>query len=411
MLHRKATLTEYGAAAPWALNFGSIAAQRLLPAYVRWLQSRGPDLVVYCPVAHFASVKLAIPDVSLLTAAGPGFFDAAIASTPGAPSSDALIAAIKGSEPNLKAVEALKAEMGLPELTLNTETGLPLICDYYAATNLVTTTPELADPVSKRDEEYYSKVGKKFVYVGPLLDVAGAKRAGGMLHAGGSEADSSPPATEALMARATTAARMIVYVSLGTVVTSDDESHGWTATSGSAITGRQLCQASCSAAREARRWVPTALKMAPRPQPAAFEGIDVPSNSLSASSWPQVDLLRKARPVLFVTNGGQNSLMESAAVGTPVVVCPGFGDQVTNAAKVVAQGWGVAVDRPAALADGAEAEEEAAVVSSYQAAVRRAVEEVLGGEYASKAKAVAAGLERAGGVEAAVRVLLEVANV
>lgn len=122
-------------------------------------------------------------------------------------------------------------------------------------------------------------------------------------------------------------------------------------------------------------------------------------------------MLRKARPALFVTNGGQNSLMESAAVGTPVVVCPGFGDQVTNAAKVVAQGWGVAVDRPAALADGAEAEEEAAVVSSYQAAVRRAVEEVLGGEYASKAKAVAAGLERAGGVEAAVRVLLEVANV
>ena len=122
-------------------------------------------------------------------------------------------------------------------------------------------------------------------------------------------------------------------------------------------------------------------------------------------------MLRKARPALFVTNGGQNSLMESAAVGTPVVVCPGFGDQVTNAAKVVAQGWGVAVDRPAALADGAGAEEEAAVVSSYQAAVRRAVEEVLAGEYASKAKAVAAGLERAGGVEAAVRVLLEVANV
>lgn len=44
---------------------------------------------------------------------------------------------------------------------------------------------------------------------------------------------------------------MIVYVSLGTVVTSDDESHGWTATSGSAITGRQLCQAKRSAAREA----------------------------------------------------------------------------------------------------------------------------------------------------------------
>lgn len=53
----KATLTEYGAAAPWALNFGSIAAQRLLPAYVRWLQSRGPDLVVYCPVLSQASAS------------------------------------------------------------------------------------------------------------------------------------------------------------------------------------------------------------------------------------------------------------------------------------------------------------------------------------------------------------------
>ena len=45
---------------------------------------------------------------------------------------------------------------------------------------------------------------------------------------------------------------------------------------------------------------------------------------------------------------GQNSLMESMSVGTPVVVCPGFGDQPANAAKVQAQGWGVKVDRPKA---------------------------------------------------------------
>ena len=53
-----------------------------------------------------------------------------------------------------------------------------------------------------------------------------------------------------------------------------------------------------------------------------------------------LELLRLGKPALFVTNGGQNSLMESMSVGTPVLVCPGFGDQVSNAAKVEAQGWG-----------------------------------------------------------------------
>ena len=42
---------------------------------------------------------------------------------------------------------------------------------------------------------------------------------------------------------AAASARPVVYVSMGTVVTSDHEEHGWGATSGSGVTGRQLCQA------------------------------------------------------------------------------------------------------------------------------------------------------------------------
>jgi hypothetical protein len=84
----KATFLEYSDPPPqWALNFGSIAASRLLPIYVAWFRSRAAQLVVYCPVlcqvALFAATQLELPAVSLLTAAGPGFFDAAIAAMAG----------------------------------------------------------------------------------------------------------------------------------------------------------------------------------------------------------------------------------------------------------------------------------------------------------------------------------------
>jgi len=368
-------------------------------------------------------MHLQIPDVSLLTAAGPGFFDAAIASTPGAPSTEALVAAVRANVPNYNAVEIIRSELGLSELTLNTAVDRPLICDYYTTTNLVTTTFGLADPVSPRDEAYYREAGKAFVYVGPLLDVAGAKRAAGNLQASHPEDAARSAADEEAQAslmklvnEAVLGGRRIIYVSLGTVITSDDASHGWHATSGSAITGRQLCQAVYRAvfdkfgdSRPLEEGPPPLVVVALGPQADALEGIQVPSNALCARAWPQVDLLRTARPLLFVTNGGQNSLMESMAVGTPVVLCPGFGDQVANAAKVTKQGWGVGVDRPAARADPAASEFDA-IVSSYQTDIQNAMQTVLSGEFAQKAKTIAAELEQAGGVEAALRVLLSAAK-
>mmetsp|Transcript_141741 Transcript_141741/g.440669 ORF Transcript_141741/g.440669 Transcript_141741/m.440669 type:complete len:123 (-) Transcript_141741:135-503(-) len=112
--------------------------------------------------------------------------------------------------------------------------------------------------------------------------------------------------------------------------------------------------------------------------------------------------------------------MESMTAGTPVLVCPGFGDQTSNAAKVEAHGWGAKVSRPPApTADDmpaadpvtpAAAAATAEVVAAYQAAVQRGVREVMGRkEFAQQAQLIAAGLAKAEGVDGALRILTEAA--
>mmetsp|Transcript_876 Transcript_876/g.3226 ORF Transcript_876/g.3226 Transcript_876/m.3226 type:complete len:506 (+) Transcript_876:19-1536(+) len=419
----KGTFAEYddAGALQWALNFGSIAAERLLPVYISWFRDREPHLVVYCPVlcqvAHFAALKLGIPDVSLLTASGPGFFDAAIAAAAGQAAvrgyAAGLVASIAANKANAAAAEAIRATLGL-DLTLNTAE--PLISDYYTAVNIVSTTAELADPMCAEDEEHYRAAGKTFAFVGPLLDVAGAKRAAGALQNSGQQAGAPAKADRAsvldLCKSAGAAGRPVVYVSMGTVITGDNEDHGWEATSGSALTGRQLCQAVYRAVFEELggndEQGSALIVVSLGQQPDALEGVDVPANAVCRPRVPQVDLLRASKPVLFVTNGGQNSVMESMAVGTPLVVCPGFGDQTANAAKVQAQGWGLKVERPGATSGS---EDATAAVVGYQVAVRTAVRQVLDeAQFAAKARQLCTGLERAGGVERALRILLETAE-
>jgi len=141
------------------------------------------------------------------------------------------------------------------------------------------------------------------------------------------------------------------------------------------------------------------------PQPDALEGLVVPRNALCATSVPQVDLLQEGRPKVFLTNGGQNSLMESMSVGTPVVVCPGFGDQSANAMKVQSQGWGLKVDRPREQDDSIEL-----VLNRYREAVISAAHTVVQDEkFAARASAIEKSLKHAPGVDGATRVLLQVA--
>jgi UDP-N-acetylglucosamine:LPS N-acetylglucosamine transferase len=420
------TASLYGDPPPqWWLNFGSISTEMLLPIYIDFLRALSPNLVVYCPVlcqvAYFAALHLRIPAVSLLTTAGPGYFDAAIASMAGAAAvrsvASDLVKEVAASSANATAIASIRSQLSLPAATppLTLNTSEPLCCDYYASTNLVSTTTSLSDPMCEADERYYEEAGKKFFFVGPLLDETSScnRRAAGS----GALVDDDDSVMSSVLA-ASSANRRIVYVSMGTVITSDNAEHGWSATSGSGITGRNLCQSVYRAVFQELQEKddeedgsgPLIVVSMGRPLKEAMGGIRCPKNALCAESVKQVELLRSGKPSLFVTNGGQNSLMESMTVGTPVLVCPGFGDQLSNASKVVAKGWGKRVDRPKAVA-GDDGVGDAAALAAYEAAVRSGVREVLaGGEFAEQAKIIADGLERAEGVDGAVRVLIEEAG-
>ena len=119
---------------------------------------------------------------------------------------------------------------------------------------------------------------------------------------------------------------------------------GWDADfDGQSISGRDLCRAVWGGTFEASgdALVVAALGW----QPDALGDLQVASNVLCVNSFAQVEVLRSGVDV-FVTHGGQNSFTEALSCGTPVVVCPGFGDQEVNAAKAVRLGVGLKVDRP-----------------------------------------------------------------
>lgn len=409
------TLEDYGdpGAKMWGLNFGSILTEKLLPVYITWLRSISPHVVVYCPVlcqvAHFSAMHLQIPSVSLLTAAGPGYLDVAFAAH--GSSATGLVAAIKANDPNSTAIEGIRSLLGMPHLTLNTAE--PLVNEYYSKVNIVSTVPTLADKLEDNNAEFYHSAGKSFEFVGPLLGEDQVSMASAL----------SEQERAILFERvedAIAAHRKIVYVSMGTVVTGDSADHGWNGTSGSAITGKQLCHSVYravfgelgSSVSNPVLSPPPLVILSLGPQPDAVDGIAVPDNALCLRTVPQVELLRAAKPALFVSNGGQNSFMEAMSVGTPLVICPGFGDQVSNAAKVHNLGLGLKVDRPST--SDATGKEVAEVVAIYQTAISEGIREALGASgsaLTAKAQAVAAELKQGGGVNKAVEVVLTVAGV
>jgi len=137
------------------------------------------------------------------------------------------------------------------------------------------------------------------------------------------------------------------------------------------------------------------------PQDDALDGILPPANAICAPVLPQVDLL-KAGIDIFLTHGGQNSFTEALSNSTPVVVCPGFGDQPVNAQKAVDVGVGLKVDRPDC--DPGRANEVAAL---YRTDVKVALLSAFG-DQELKANAASCGqrLQAAGGVPRAVQVVL-----
>jgi len=190
---------------------------------------------------------------------------------------------------------------------------------------------------------------------------------------------------------------------MGTVLTSNHCVMGWNTRSGlDSIVNKDLCQATWLGTFDAFAEDPDALIIASvGSQADALEGIMAPPNAICVASFPQVDLLREHID-LFVTHGGQNSFTEAMANGTPVVVCPGFGDQHVNARKAVELGVGLKVDRPMVAAD-----QEKFAASEYRSKVCEAAKTVISNTcFKRAAELQAEKLGKAGGVAKAAEIVL-----
>jgi len=279
-----------------------------------------------------------------------------------------------------------------------------------ATAHLVTTSEELQDPMTPRLASAYEQQDARFVFVGPLLDKEGSLRLGMSAGAG----DQSSAVISAAQA-AKKAGRRIIMVSMGTVLTSDAPGTGWHGRAVGAdgqqrgLSGRELCQAAWQGAFDALGSASAdegaLLLVALGNRTDALDGMaPPPPNAMCSMGLPQVDLLRLEMDA-FVTHGGQNSFMEAMSHSTPVVVCPGFGDQLVNARKAVALGVGLQVFRP-----DCEPDDQTAAAARYRNDVQQALLEVCGkSSFKEGALRCASGLRDAGGVPRAVEVIIEAA--
>lgn len=78
---------------------------------------------------------------------------------------------------------------------------------------------------------------------------------------------------------------------------------------------------------------------------------NTPSNVRMQKWLPQQDLLGHPNCRLFISHGGLFSVTEATYHGVPMLLIPAYGDQPTNAARVVAEGWGLSMDLHAITED------------------------------------------------------------
>mmetsp|Transcript_56619 Transcript_56619/g.120448 ORF Transcript_56619/g.120448 Transcript_56619/m.120448 type:complete len:512 (-) Transcript_56619:173-1708(-) len=411
------------AATLYKLRF--VAIELMLPGLLRWLQAQSINAILYCPIvnpeAEFAAKALNLPSVSLLTLAGPGSITLTLETfleecgdTP-----ESLRREIAEFQPHREAAERLsktfKMDFGTSEMALFKVLGKLGELDHDMAI-LVTTCEDLQDPMTPELKQEYERLGTRFESVGPLLDEEGAERCGG--HTLGSAAQSETGANEDIVQRvrmARQAGRPTVLASMGTVVTGDNSTIGWRGRqcgpdgTPMGLSGKELCQAAWQGTFDAfgadSSDAGALIVVALGPQEDALEGINVPRNATCMKAIPQVDLLRAGIDV-FLTHGGQNSFTESLYHATPVVVCPGGGDQALNARKALALGAGLEVPRPYP-----QQGEERAAAEKYRADVAKALLTVqTDASYKKGASDCAQRLRQVGGVPRAAAVMVEAAE-
>lgn len=71
---------------------------------------------------------------------------------------------------------------------------------------------------------------------------------------------------------------------------------------------------------------------------------DKPDNVFIGKWLPQDDILAHSNIKLFMSHCGLGGVVEAKHHGVPILGFPLFGDQETNAAVVVNEGWGVKIE-------------------------------------------------------------------
>lgn len=383
-----------------------LVLEAVLPGTLRFLDEVKPHVVVYdalllCRDAFFAARLRGIPTVSFNTCAGPYSLRDHLMS---GVSPEEWVSGLEGFGPHVAVTKRLNSKyaLGLPVVEEQ-----PLLLED-ADVHMVTTTLALQDPPTPRLKRAYEAQGSTFAYVGPLLDEDdSAVRVGG---------DAPDRVLEAVR-EAQGAGRSVVLVSMGTVLTSDVPITGWNGRPVGAdgrprgLSGKELCQSAWGGVFDSFGVASEAdgplIVVSLGNRTDALEGLEPPPppNALCVGGVPQAALLKLGVDV-FLTHGGQNSFMEALASGTPVVVCPGGGDQIVNADKAAAMGAGLKVPRP-----DAELGQQAEAAARYRQQVRQAVREVLEDpSFRQAAERCAAELSEAGGVKEAARVIVKVAS-
>eukprot|EP00929_Paragymnodinium_shiwhaense_P015879 TRINITY_DN12398_c0_g1_i2.p1 TRINITY_DN12398_c0_g1~~TRINITY_DN12398_c0_g1_i2.p1 ORF type:complete len:508 (+),score=107.92 TRINITY_DN12398_c0_g1_i2:66-1589(+) len=393
------------------LKVNNVLLEMQLPGMLRFMEQMKPHAVVYDAMvsgtrdAYYAAKLLGIPTICVLTVAGPGTYADHVVH---GGSVEELRAQLLATDCHLAATARLNSTY--PGLTLPR---YPEPCGLLEAADtpiIVTTTQKLGQQAEPSLDAAYRSQGTSFHYFGPLLDQEGALRGGGAAEsqdaAGASVVDAAR--------KAKAAGRKLALVSMGTVLTSNC-AHGWNGRPLGAdgkprgLCGRELCQAAWAGAFEslgassAEDGPLIILSLGPRE--GALGELEAPANALLCTSVPQVDILRVGVDV-FLTHGGQNSFMEAISNAAPLVVCPGFGDQIMNSDKAESLGIGVKVGRP-----DCEPGSEAAASTRYRSAVAAALSKVLAQpSYQESVTALAKDLQAAGGVPAAAELVLKCAG-
>jgi UDP-N-acetylglucosamine:LPS N-acetylglucosamine transferase len=399
----------------------NIILELRMPGMIRLLQEVKPAAVVYCSLSSLEAAWAAkfegIVHIGLNTIAGPGALSLAVGNFAKSVGStiEEFDRKLRDFEPNMEAHKRLRLNYGVEG-----DGGMPkpygrMLEAAHAAFTLVTTSEDLYDPITPEMQKAIEADSAKYVAVGPLLDEAGAKRAAGHKcnHDEQQPKEASLDKNEIVerVASARKSGRAVVFASMGTVITGDMPGMGWegrpTGEDGQprGLTGRELCRGAWSGVFDAFGADTVEegplIVLALGPQQDALGEIVPPPNAICVPVVPQVDVL-KAGVDLFLTHGGQNSFTESLASGTPVVVCPGFGDQIVNAQKAVDIGVGLKVDRP-----NPDAGHETEAVAAYQADVAAALRAVSASpDFKASAKKCCENLQRAGGVPRAVQLVL-----